>query len=47
MGFCERLTALLKEKKIDKNVFCRTVGLDATLLATGKKVKKGIQLPQC
>lgn len=47
MGFCERLTALLKEKKIDKNVFLSDCGLGRNSFSNWKKSKKGIQLPQC
>lgn len=41
MGFCERLTALLKEKKIDKNVFLSDCGLGRNSFSNWKKSKKG------
>lgn len=41
MGFCDRLTALLKEKKIDKNVFLSDCGLGRNSFSNWKKSKKG------
>lgn len=41
MGFCERLTALLKEKKIDKNDFLSDCGLGRNSFSNWKNSKKG------
>lgn len=41
MGFCERLTALLKEKKIDKNDFLSDCGLGRNSFSNWKTSKKG------
>nr|DAW67678.1 MAG TPA: bifunctional HTH-domain containing protein/aminotransferase [Caudoviricetes sp.] len=41
MGFCERLTALLKEKKIDKNDFLSDCGLGRNSFSNWKSSKKG------
>lgn len=41
MGFCERLTALLKEKEIDKNDFLSDCGLGRNSFSNWKSSKKG------
>lgn len=41
MGFCERLTALLKEKEIDKNDFLSDCGLGRNSFSNWKNSKKG------